>query len=262
MPVPDWVAPLVDFVFPPRCPLCGTGVASHGALCAGCWSSLVMPAVPACRTCGRPFARPVAADALCAPCLARPPRHDGLVAATLYTDASRRLVIAFKRGGRMALAGLLGRMLWARLQAAPLEPVGPGWLIVPVPIHRWRLWTRGFNQSALLGREIARHTGGRLLVDALIRTRSTPTLGGLGRKARQRVLRGAITVRPGARAALAGARVLLVDDVVTSGATVDACVRALRRGGAASVTVACFARVLDEALPQDAVGQGSGLVPG
>lgn len=128
------------------------------------------------------------------------------------------------------------------------DEVGPGWLVVPVPLHRWRLWSRGFNQSALLAHELAKRSGANLLVDGLTRTKRTPTLGGLGRNARARALSGAIGVNPARANQLAGAKVLLVDDVLTSGATSDACVRALKRAGAERVVIACFARVLDEAL--------------
>jgi predicted amidophosphoribosyltransferase len=119
---------------------------------------------------------------------------------------------------------------------------------VPVPLHPLRLWHRGFNQSALLAREIARLRGATLLVDGLVRRKRTPVLGGLGKLARARVLSGAIAVRPRCRAMLKGASVVLVDDVMTSGATSDACVGALKRAGAERVVVACFARVLHEAL--------------
>lgn len=181
--------------------------------------------------------------AICAPCLASPPRHDGIAAGTLYNDASRRLVLAFKHGRRIALAPML-----ARLIAARLPEIDDEWLIVPVPLHRLRLWQRGFNQAALLGRELARARGARVMVDALRRRKRTPKLGGLGRKARARVLQGAIAVNPAYKARLKGAKVLLVDDVLTSGATSEACVSALKRAGAERVVIACFARVLDEAL--------------
>ncbi|MCA1662258.1 MAG: ComF family protein [Novosphingobium sp.] len=241
------LTPLVDLVFPPRCPLCGDALGEQGGLCLACWSRLVIPGEPACSRCQRPLGEAVGSNdesLTCAPCLAAPPRHDGIAAATLYTPASRDLVLAFKHGRRVGLAKPLGRQMAARLAALDGE-----WLVAPVPLHRWRLWRRGFNQSALLAREIARAPGRTLLVDALVRTRATPTLGGLGRNERARALRGSIAVSPARKPRLAGANVILVDDVMTSGATSDACVRALLRAGAARVRIACFARVLDEALP-------------
>ena len=240
------LAPLVDFVFPPRCPLCGEGLSAQTGLCAACWSELVIPGEPSCASCQRPFGDNAAGTgrdgAICAPCLAEPPRHDGIAAGTLYNDSSRRLVLAFKHGGRIALAPMM-----ARLMAARLPFVDAGWLVTPVPLHRWRLWRRGFNQAAVLGREIARQRGAGLAVDALLRRKSTPVLGGLGRKARARALSGAIAVNPVRRDLLRGAKVVLVDDVLTSGATSEACVSALKRAGAEKVVIACFARVLDEA---------------
>lgn len=194
--------------------------------------------------CQRPFASGIADGSICAPCLADPPRHDGIAAGTLYNDASRKLVLAFKHGGRIALAPMLARFMAARLP----QTVGPDWLIVPVPLHRWRLWRRGYNQAALLGRELAKMRGPCVLVDGLIRRKKTPPLGGLGRKARARALSGAIAINPRRNVQIKGARIVLVDDVLTSGATTNACVSALKRAGAAEVVVACFARVLDEAL--------------
>lgn len=237
-------APLVDLIYPPRCPACGTGIAAQDGLCASCWGELVIPGEPACASCHRPFASDSLGEgAICAACLADPPRHDGIAAATLYNDASRRLVLGFKHGRRIALAPMLGRLIAARLPDLDGE-----WLVVPVPLHRVRLWRRGFNQSALLAREIARLRGKNLLVDGLLRKKATPVLGGLGRKARARALSGAIKVNPHREAALKGASILLVDDVMTSGATSQACVSALKRAGARQVVIACFARVLDEAL--------------
>ncbi|MBS0254712.1 MAG: ComF family protein [Proteobacteria bacterium] len=240
------LAPLIDLVFPPRCPLCGGALAGHGGLCAGCWGELAIPGQPACASCQRPFPGGTAEGLVCAPCLAHPPRHAGIAAATIYNAASRRLILSFKHGKRIAMAPLLGRLIAARLKSSGLH-VDQHWLVVPVPLHRWRLWSRGFNQAALLAREVARHSGAQLLVDGLERHRRTPLLGDLGREARARVLAGAIRVHPRRAAGLKGASVLLVDDVLTSGATSDACIRALRRAGARQVAIACFARVLDEA---------------
>lgn len=237
-------APLVDLLYPPRCPTCGDAIGEHGALCLACWSALVIPGEPSCATCQRPFGNEqIAAGSVCAVCLADPPRHAGITAATLYNDASRSLVLAFKHGHRIALAGLLARLMLARL------PLLEGdWLLVPVPLHRRRLWSRGFNQSALLAGEIATARGHRLLVDGLLRIKVTPPLGGLGRKERAKVLSGAIAANPARMGQIKGAQVLLVDDVMTSGATTDACVKALRQAGADRVRIVCFARVLDEAL--------------
>jgi ComF family protein len=244
MPLAETLAPVVDLIFPPRCPLCGEALAAQTGLCGGCWNELVIPGEPACRLCQRPLDGAVTAGAVCAPCLAQAPRHDGIAAGTLYNAAARRLVLSFKHGRRIALAPMM-----ARLIAAKLAFVEPDWLIVPVPLHRWRLWSRGFNQAALLGREIARLRGAALAVDMLERRKPTPKLGGLGRKARARALSGAIAVNRRRAAVLRGASVVLIDDVLTSGATSAACVAALKRAGAERVVIACFARVLDEALP-------------
>ena len=243
MKLAEAFAPLVDLVYPPRCPSCGEGIAAQEGLCTPCWSELVFPGEPTCALCQRTFDSDLPTGSVCAPCLASPPRHDGIAAGTLYNEASRKLVLAFKHGRRIALAPMLARMAAARLPELDGE-----WLVVPVPLHRWRLWRRGFNQSALLAKEIAGLRGQRLLVDALVRRKATPMLGGLGRAARARALSGAIAVNPRRVAQVRGARIVLVDDVITSGATTDASVRALRRAGAERVIVACFARVLDTAL--------------
>ena len=247
------LTPVLDLVFPPRCPLCGQALAGHDGLCPACWTGLAIPGSPACHLCQRPLASEEAShsadDLLCGPCAAEPPPHDGIAAATLYNAASRRLILSFKYGRRVALAPFLGRLMAARLKAVAGPAVGRDWLILPVPLHRWRLWGRGFNQSALLAQEIARHTGARPMVDALVRRRRTPSLGGLGGDERARVLDGAIDCTPRHRAALRRARVILVDDVLTSGATTNACIAALRAAGAEKVVIACFARVTGEALP-------------
>ncbi|WP_246204856.1 ComF family protein [Altericroceibacterium indicum] len=238
------LSPLVDLIYPPRCPLCGEGMAAQKGLCAKCWSELVIPGSPACTACQRPFPPESGLeDALCAPCIANPPKHDGIAAATLYNDASRRLVLSYKHGRRIALADMLSKLMLARLPELEGE-----WLVMPVPLHRWRIWRRGFNQSALLARAIAKARNYQLCVDGLERHRQTPILGGLGKKARARALSGAIRINHRRGDQIKGAQIILVDDVMTSGATTHACVSVLKRAGAEKVRIVCFARVLDEAL--------------
>lgn len=241
----DGLAPLVDLIYPPRCPLCSEAMATQSGVCSGCWSGLVIPGEPYCSLCQRPFdGEHMGSDAICGPCLENPPRHDGIAAATLYNDASRKLVLAFKHGGRIALADML-----ARLVAAKVPKTDEPCLVVPVPLHRWRLWRRGFNQSALLARSVSKLIHGELALDVLVRHKSTPLLAGTGKAARKRILSGAISVPERARPKVKGRTVLLVDDVLTSGATSEACVSVLKRAGASKVVVACFARVLNELSP-------------
>ncbi len=185
----------------------------------------------------------------CAVCLAHPPRYAEIAAGTLYNDASRQLVLAFKHGGKIALAPMLAGVIAPHLVDA--DPSNPPWL-VPVPLHRWRLWKRGYNQAALLARGLEKLGKGKLLYQGLVRERATPSLGGLGRTARQRALAGSIIVPRRMRERIRGRDIILVDDVMTSGATSDVCVGALLKAGASCVRIACFARVLDEAL--DAAG--------
>ena len=118
-------------------------------------------------------------------------------------------------------------------------------MLIPVPLHRWRIWSRGFNQAALLAKELAKQGKGELLVDGLVRRKRTPSLGGLGRQAREQALANAIRVRASRSSRIKGRDIILVDDVLTSGATSDACVATLLDSGAASVRIACFARVVD-----------------
>ena len=205
------LAPLVDLVYPPRCPSCGVALAAHGGLCVDCWSKLE-----------------------------EPPQHAGVIAATLYNDISRQLVLNFKHGGKIALARLLAQLMAAKLPDARGEGAP---LLVPVPLHRLRLWERGYNQAALLAEQLAKLNRGKLCVDALVRTKRTPSLGGLGKEQREATLKGAIAVAKSRRGQIAGRDILLVDDVYTSGSTSSACKEALIAAGAKSVCVVCFARV-------------------
>ncbi len=218
--IKESVRPLVDLVYPPRCPSCGVATANQGSLCVDCWGELEFPG---CEH------KPSTEDGA---------HHSGIIAATLYNDMSRALILKFKHGGKLALAPLLGRMMASRIQ---LEK-GDAPLIVPVPLHRTRIWHRGFNQAALLAREVAEAGKGELKVDALIRQKRTPSLGNMSAKQRHKALAGAIVVRANAREAIKDRAIILVDDVLTSGATSNACVEALLGAEVHSVRIACFAR--------------------
>lgn len=164
--------------------------------------------------------------------------HTGIIAATIYNDISRALLLKFKHGGKIALAPLMGKMMASRIHLDDGEKP----LLIPVPLHRTRIWQRGFNQSAMLAREVSKAGKGELLIDALVRRKRTPSLGNMSAEKRKAVLSGAIAVRPKAKALVKGRSIILVDDVLTSGATSNACIEALLGAGASSVRLACFAR--------------------
>ncbi len=229
---------LADVIFPPLCPACAAPVAATGHLCAGCWAGLTFLDGAACATCGLPFEIEVGADSQCGACLAEPPAYARARAALRYDDAARGLILAFKHGDRLDMAPTFGRWL-ARISRMSLGEVD---LIAPVPLHRWRLLARRYNQAAVLAAVLARELGAPPIPDLLARRRATPSQGGLDRAARRANVESAFAVRRRHRATLKGRRVLLVDDVMTTGATVNACAKTLIRHGAAAVTVAVIAR--------------------
>lgn len=241
------ISAIVDFALPPRCPACGAIVRDDGAFCEPCWSRLDFLSGPGCAACSLPFEEERGPHALCAECLAEHPPHDGVRAAVAYDETARALVLKLKHGRRIGMARVIARHL--------ARHVEPDAILVPVPLHRWRIWRRGFNQSSLIAQEVARRTGHAVHTDLITRRKSTPMLGGLGRAVRARTLRGAFTVPSDKKAALKGRTVLLVDDVYTSGSTAGACARVLKRAGAARVVVLCWARVLKGRIDEaDAFG--------
>ncbi|MGE0180401.1 MAG: ComF family protein [Sphingomonas sp.] len=229
---------VLDFALPPRCPACGVIVEAPHRFCLPCWSDLDFLGEPCCAICALPFEYGEAAERQCAGCLAHPPRFDRLRAAVAYGDIPRQVALKLKYGGRPGVAGTMARFMARHLDRED-DP-----LLVPVPLHRWRIWRRGYNQSALIATALAKPASLAVNLDLIRRVRATPPLKAMTPKARRDALRGAFRIDPKRKGEAAGRRIILVDDVYTSGATANGCARALKRAGAARVEVLCWARVV------------------
>jgi ComF family protein len=229
----------LDLLAPPLCPLTQTHVAAPGLLSADGWSRLAFIDDPVCARCGAPFEFDHGPGAQCAGCIADPPAFDAARAAVHYDDAAHDLIVAFKHSDRTDLAPLLSG--W--LMRAGAHWLGGDAVIVPVPLHWRRLFKRRYNQSALLALRLSGTTGAPALLDALVRSRPTPAQQGLSADARRRNLQGAIVVSEARGPAIAGRRVIMIDDVLTTGATLSSCARALKRAGAREVFGLVLARV-------------------
>ena len=225
----------LDFALPPRCAGCGIIVADVHSFCPDCWKQVEFLGEGGCKVCGIPLAT-TDADA-CAACLAKPPRIARTRAAVAYDDLSRNLAIRLKYGRKVGIAKTM-----ARYMIPLVKQDGGDQLIVAVPLHRGRLWWRGFNQSALVARELSRALGIAADPFALRRIRRTPPLKGMSALQRRKAVAGAFRVRD--KSAVAGRTIILVDDVLTTGSTAEACARALKRAGAARVELVSWARVV------------------
>ena len=235
---------LLDLILPPRCLRCGVQVEDAARLCAECWRSLTFLGPPQCRLCGYPLPHAAPAAPLCGECTREAPAYDRARAALRYDDGARRLILAFKHADRTDTAPAFGT--W--LARAGAELLADAEVITPVPLHRLRLLKRGYNQAAILARALTKETGVALIPDLLQRRRATASQQGLSAQARlENVTAGAFRVHPWHRSRVEDRRVVLIDDVMTTGATVGACARVLRRAGAARVDVLTLARVVRDA---------------
>jgi ComF family protein len=246
--------PALDFVLPERCPSCGVITPTGGSFCADCWQRLHFMNPPWCSGCALPFAYDQGEGAFCATCLVNPPQHDGIRAAVAYDDISKQVALRLKYGGKIGLAKMIARQLVRHL---PEDRAGM--MVTPVPLHWTRLWSRSFNQSALIANELARLGGMEHVPDILIRTKRTPSLRGLSGKERRKAVGKAFVVNPRWQSKIVGSTIILVDDVLTTGATSDGCVKALKKSGADQVQLYCWARALrgevsaqGQAMPLDA----------
>jgi ComF family protein len=230
----------LDIVLPPLCPSCRAPLSGGAGLCADCWSKLSLIEPPYCARLGIPFVYDPGPGLLSMEAIANPPAYDRARAAVRYDDVARKLVHAFKYSDRLDLAPMMGQ--W--MARAGRELLGNADALVPVPLHWRRLWGRRFNQSATLAGAISDMTGVQVLHDALKRVRATPQQVGLSKAERAGNVQGAFRVPAEHKAQVAGRRLVLIDDVLTSGATVDTCARAVLRAGATHVDVLVFARVV------------------
>lgn len=230
----------LDIALPTLCVSCREPVDGEG-VCAECWAKLSFIEPPFCPRLGIPFVYDPGPELLSMEAIANPPAYQRARAAVRYDDVARTLVHSLKYQDRTDLAPAMGRWM-ARAGKELLEEAD---VLVPVPLHWRRGWSRRYNQSAALARVISRQSGVKLATEALRRVRATEQQIGLSRPQRAANVQGAFKVTPERSAEVAGRRVVLIDDVLTSGATTDACARALLRAKAAQVDVLVFARVVD-----------------
>lgn len=233
-----------DVLMPPLCLACRRPLAAHHAICAACWSQVDFIRPPLCDRLGTPLPFGIGAPMISAAAAADPPEYDRARAVARFDGVMRELVHDLKFRDRHDARRLFGR--W--LAEAGAELLADADAIVPVPLTRTRLVSRRFNQAAVLALEVAELTGRRYEPQALLRTRRTLPQVGLSRGQRRENVAGAFSVSDGRRPALAGAKIVLIDDVITTGATVGACARTLKRAGVARVDVLALAMVTDAAF--------------
>lgn len=232
----------INTLLPPRCLATGEIVDAPGMVSPAFWSELQFIEDPFCKTCGIPFSFDIAGGALCAACMEREPLFDQSRSAVTYNEASRKLVLAFKYGDRLHAVHTFAP--W--MIRAGQDLIATADMIIPVPLHTRRLRERRFNQSALLAQEVAARTGKSYIPDALQRTRHTLPQKGLSAKDRNKNVHGAFAVNEHTLSRLAGKNILLVDDVFTTGATLNECARVLKAAKVSAVNVLTIARVTKE----------------
>ncbi len=229
----------LDIVTPSQCLGCNVAVREPASLCVPCWAGLQHLDDPVCDMLGTPFAYDQGPGMLSAAALADPPEWDRARAAVIFDDASRKLVHALKYEDRQEAGFLMARMM----TRAGRQLLAEADVILPVPLYRWRLWRRRFNQSAFLAQRLSRLSSRAWRADVLLRQRRTRSQVGLDLSERRRNVRGAFVIAEGMAAFVAGKSVMLVDDVRTTGATAEACALVLKKAGAAKVSLLTFALV-------------------
>ncbi|MCB9996448.1 MAG: ComF family protein [Rhodospirillales bacterium] len=231
---------VVDAILPPRCLVTGDIVDRQGTVSPAAWRDLRFIAAPLCACCGIPFEFEVSGESRCAKCLSDPPPYQSARAALVYDEASRGMILKFKHGDQTHAA--LAFVPW--LQRAGADMLAQADVIVPVPLHRFRLIQRRYNQAALIGQALSRASGIPDLPLALQRVKATRSQGHMGYKARKKNVKGAFRMAPRFAEEIKGKTVILIDDVYTTGATAGECAKALLAGGASAVHILAVARVV------------------
>ncbi len=238
------LAPLADLLLPPVCIVCRARVGGHGLICGECFAKIDFITQPLCDRLGVPLPYGMGeGKQLSAAAIAKPPVYDRARAVARYSSTMREMIQSFKYHDRHEGVPLFGRWLFN----AGRDLLSDADLIVPVPLYSWRLWSRRFNQSALLAHAVGRIAGLPVECMALQRVRRTISQVGLSPEQRRRNVAGAFRVAKEKRSAVKGKNVVVIDDVITTGATAEACARALRRAGAARIDVLALARVVEPA---------------
>jgi len=233
---------LADVIVPPVCLACRRPLGSHDSLCAGCWRAISFIGPPLCERTGLPLPYDPGGPTVCGAALRNPPVYDRARAVARFDRVMRELIHKLKYGDRHDARRLFGR--W--LKGAGAEILADADLLIPVPLNRWRLLQRRFNQAAILAQELSHQTGLPYDPLSLVRVRWTASQVGLGSEERRRNLAGAFAVTAGGHTALRGRNVVLIDDVITTGATISACARVLKRAGVRRVDALALALVTDD----------------
>ena len=230
----------VNTIFPSRCLSCHELISEHGALCIKCWKSINFISTPICYKCGVPFEYNIGEQALCGRCMVQKPIYTEARAIFKYDENSKQQILALKYFDKTQLAPVFAKWL-ARISHDYKDKAH---FIIPVPLHYFRLVYRRYNQASLLAKFLAKHIEIPIFYDALVRVKKTPTQYGLTRKQRDENMRGAFKVKPKHYQQLKGKSVILVDDVLTTGATLDACSRALHDAGVVDIFVVTLAHTV------------------
>ncbi len=235
------VAIITDFLFPPRCANCGMFVQQHGGICSTCWQKLTFITNPYCKKCGYPFAYECHEDSICAACMQSPPLYDSHRSALRYDEGIKKLIHMLKYYDQPTALPLMAKWM---AQAAADFLLKKNIILMPVPLHRWRMIKRQYNQAALLAKAIAKYSDGFYLLNGLIRTKNNPPQASLDRKHRLGNMHKILTINTRYTQLIRNRPVLIIDDVMTTGATINACAKALRKAGAAEIYSVTLARTI------------------